>query len=164
MDHQAFAQLLGNYGEFIGSIGIVVSLIYLGVQIRQNTDSVRESNLRAATDRSIAHSRFSAGTPGMMGLFLQAQTDAGPLTDEQRWQFGTFLFSMFLDYQEQYFLQRKSRGDEAFWETMNKNMMRYLRQPGGRDWWGSGQQMLDEEFVAFVNARLKNEISAIRGS
>jgi len=37
MDHQAFAQLLGNYGEFIGSLGIVVSLVYLAIQIRSNT-------------------------------------------------------------------------------------------------------------------------------
>jgi hypothetical protein len=29
MDHQAFAQLLGNYGEFLGSIAVVVTPIYL---------------------------------------------------------------------------------------------------------------------------------------
>ena len=34
MDHQAFAQLLGNYGEFIGAIGVIVTLGYLAVQIR----------------------------------------------------------------------------------------------------------------------------------
>ena len=32
-----FSQLLGNYGEFIGAIAIVVTLIYLAVQLRQNT-------------------------------------------------------------------------------------------------------------------------------
>lgn len=37
MDHQAFAQLLGNYGEFLGAIAVVVTLGYLAAQIRQNT-------------------------------------------------------------------------------------------------------------------------------
>jgi len=38
MDHQAIAQLLGNYGEFLGAIAVVVTLGYLAVQIRQNSD------------------------------------------------------------------------------------------------------------------------------
>jgi len=37
MDHQAFAQLLGNYEEFIGAIAAVATLIYVAQQIRQNT-------------------------------------------------------------------------------------------------------------------------------
>ena len=37
MDHQAFAEMLGNYGEFIGAIAVVVTLGYLAVQIRQNS-------------------------------------------------------------------------------------------------------------------------------
>ena len=41
MDHQAFAQLLGNYGEFVGAIAVVVTLIYLATQIRQNTNALR---------------------------------------------------------------------------------------------------------------------------
>ena len=41
MDHQTFAQLLGNYGEFVGAIAVVVTLVYLARQIRQNTDATR---------------------------------------------------------------------------------------------------------------------------
>ena len=35
MDHAEFAQLLGNYGEFIGALAVVGTLIYLAVQIRE---------------------------------------------------------------------------------------------------------------------------------
>lgn len=48
MDHQAFAQLLGNYGEFVGAIAVVVTLIYLATQIRQNTNALR---MGAASER-----------------------------------------------------------------------------------------------------------------
>ena len=50
MDHQAFAQLLGNYGEFIGAIVVVVTLFYLAMQVQvsrrateANTASLVES-------------------------------------------------------------------------------------------------------------------------
>ena len=35
------AQLLGNFGEFVGAIAVVVTLAYLAVQIRQNTKSTK---------------------------------------------------------------------------------------------------------------------------
>ncbi len=41
MDHQSFAQLLGNYGEFFGAIAVVLTLGYLAAQIRQNNEFSR---------------------------------------------------------------------------------------------------------------------------
>ena len=37
------AQLLGNFGEFVGAIAVVVTLGYLAIQIRQNTRSQDQS-------------------------------------------------------------------------------------------------------------------------
>jgi hypothetical protein len=72
MDHLAFAQLLGSYGEFIGSIAILVTLIYLAIQVRQvreeqiartleqRTEYVRDANLRAATTPSLVSALVKA--------------------------------------------------------------------------------------------------------
>jgi hypothetical protein len=55
LDHQAFAQLLGNYGEFVGAIAVVVTLGYLAVQIRQNTHQIRanSASLEASTYQTL---------------------------------------------------------------------------------------------------------------
>jgi hypothetical protein len=58
MDHQAFAQLLGNYGEFIGAIAVVVTLIFVGMQVRHSWEATRESSLiqqEAAADQVFEH-------------------------------------------------------------------------------------------------------------
>ena len=44
MDHQAFAQLLGNYGEFVGAIAVVATLFYLAVQVRHGKEAT-EANI-----------------------------------------------------------------------------------------------------------------------
>ena len=46
MDHQAFAQLLGNYGEFVGAIAVVLTLIYLARQIRDSATATKTENAR----------------------------------------------------------------------------------------------------------------------
>jgi hypothetical protein len=38
---------LGNLGEFLGGIGVIVTLAYLAIQIRRNTQEVRSASLDA---------------------------------------------------------------------------------------------------------------------
>ena len=42
---------LGSIGEFVGSIAVLVTLIYLATQIRQNTQSVRMSSHHRIADQ-----------------------------------------------------------------------------------------------------------------
>ena len=41
MDHQALAQVLGSYGEFFGAVAVFITLVFLTIQIRQNTRQIR---------------------------------------------------------------------------------------------------------------------------
>ncbi len=50
MDHQAFAQLLGNYGEFVGAIAVVATLMYLALQIRENSKQLRVTSINAMNE------------------------------------------------------------------------------------------------------------------
>ena len=52
MDHQTFAQLLGNYGEFVGAIAVVATLAYLSLRIRQHTKQVASTYTRAMWERT----------------------------------------------------------------------------------------------------------------
>ena len=43
------AQVLGNFGEFFGAIAVLATLVFLTVQIRQNTRQLRRVELNAAS-------------------------------------------------------------------------------------------------------------------
>ena len=43
---------LGAIGELVGGVAVMVTLIYLAVQVRQNTKIVRASSMQAPTDSS----------------------------------------------------------------------------------------------------------------
>jgi hypothetical protein len=44
-------EALGNLGDFLGGIGVVITLLYLAIQIRQNT---RQMRMDAAAARTTA--------------------------------------------------------------------------------------------------------------
>ena len=50
MDHQALAQMLGNYGEFVGAIAVVATLAYLASKGFLNDAAMAPSAPAATSD------------------------------------------------------------------------------------------------------------------
>ena len=54
MDHLTFAQLLGNYGEFLGSVAVFATLVYLATQVRHSGEQTRLALSQARTEANRA--------------------------------------------------------------------------------------------------------------
>ncbi len=65
------SQLLGNYGEFLGSIAVFATLAYLAVQVRQNTKAERRTalNLNIRNFIAIRQAVFENSEPLCMVAF-----------------------------------------------------------------------------------------------
>jgi len=51
---------LGAIGEFVGAFGVIASLIYVGLQVRQNTRAMR-SETRLGLANSMYHNHYGVG-------------------------------------------------------------------------------------------------------
>ena len=62
-------EALGNIGDFVGGIAVIATLVYLAVQVRQNTQQLRASALSTSTAANVAFN-YSLGTdPGAARVF-----------------------------------------------------------------------------------------------
>ena len=79
MDLMNTAQLLGNFGEFFGAIAVVVTLGYLAVQVRQNTQSMdrntRTERAKASNDHLNNYVCLNSQIMDHAELFLKALND-----------------------------------------------------------------------------------------
>ena len=55
---------LGALGEFVGSLAVIVTLIYLAAQIRHNTSGLRSATLSAISERQQFELRWSSDIRG----------------------------------------------------------------------------------------------------
>jgi hypothetical protein len=53
MELMEIAQLLGNFGEFVGAIAVVLTLIYLAVQVRHSKESMDENTRALEENRTL---------------------------------------------------------------------------------------------------------------
>ena len=104
---------LGSLGEFLGSIAVLATLIYLAIQIRQNTKATRAQIHQARSDQAQDFFLFVAGSPEFSALLEKVTPEGKPdleavdlLTPVERRQLQFYLIAAQQRLENMYF-QRK---------------------------------------------------------
>ena len=151
---------IGAVGELVGAAGVILSLIYLGIQIRQNTTSLRAMTNQQLTASSVAVNTAIGSDADAARAFFLGLTEPDSLDDVQRAQF-VFLFQGSLRHLENAYYQHKAGGmDPLIWSGWVESMKGILGSPGGRLWWRSASSRFKGDFPAFVENEVLGEDTA----
>lgn len=159
MDHQALAQLLGNYGEFFGSIAVFATLAYLAVQVRHSkaaTEANTKSlNLQAYQAWQAANHQINMAisNPAQSEICARGHIDSSNLTFETWVSYAMTHLSLFQMAQSADFLYRAGLLDQELWEAEMNRAAGFLGGPGVRQWWDAGgKTQLTPRFVEFLES------------
>jgi hypothetical protein len=148
---------LGNIGEFVAAVGVIISLIYLAVQIRQNTASVRTSTHQQIVSVFSSLNAIVGSNRETGWLYMRGLQDPDELTEEEAAQF-TWLFLSAIRIYENIFYQRRAGAlDDPVWLSWVQSMKVILGSPGGRAWWEPRRFLFHDEFCRFVEADIQSE-------
>ena len=75
---------LANIGEIIGSIAVIISIVYLAIQIRTNTEAERTSTYQAVVSDFGALNNTMASTPELPHMFIEAMEDYHQLSSDEK--------------------------------------------------------------------------------
>jgi hypothetical protein len=126
---------LGNIGEFVAAVGVIVSLIYLAVQIRQNTKTVRTSTYQEVLDYSNRFNELVLSNPQIGRIWRVGRKDPAQLTEDERSDFR-FLVAHVLNIFETMFLQyQRGTLDKQYWNARLVGFRHQMSQPGMRAYW-----------------------------
>ncbi len=142
MDHQAFAQLLGNYGEFVGAIAVVATLGYLAVQIRQNTKAELQSALDMSVRNLMDVRRSLFESSEMTSLSYNGLNEPDGLTEPEWYRFRIFFTNILMSLWHVHASPSALR--DELWETQKPVLVRLVTAPGGRVYWAQHR----DEFVS----------------
>lgn len=152
-------QDLGAIGDFVGGIAVVVSLIYVGFQIRQNSRHIEQnsrqiqaSSYHATNDAFYRWFSFLAENADLASLWRRALAGAA-LKDEEITRVHSLLAMIFLSFEnffEQYRLGAVTRNTL---EVSRADISDLLSQPVVQVWWQrQGVRILTPEFRAAIEA------------
>ena len=145
-----------SVAEIVSAAAVIVSLIYVGYQINQNTKEVRASNRQELVNRAVDATRDLAINPEVAAVIAKARNNEN-LNDRERTQYGYVIRSVLYDVQEAFLLHREGRLDDGYWETRGALTRVYLKSEAARAVYETekGQGILHTEFVEWIDSQLE---------
>ena len=142
--------------EIVGGVGIVISLIYVGYQISQNTAEIRASNRQSTAARVQDFALVAASNPD---LALAADGDADPeaLTPIQLEQAAYYNVAFFRNSEEAYLQFSDGLLSEEYWETRAVVTINRAKGRIGGAFWESDKGNFSPRFREWLDGELARE-------
>jgi hypothetical protein len=145
---------LANLGEFISAVAVVLSLVYLAFQVRQNTQSLRTENYARALDRVAALQARLSADPELALIISRGVLDTSSLSPQQRIQFTWAFYEMFGAFEFMYDQAQAGALPAHVWERWSATLSWWVSLPGVQSWWRGKPAPFGSGFSAFVETRL----------
>ncbi len=142
---------IGAIGEIVGAAAVVVSLLYLGIQIRAQT---RQSKIAAMHE-------VSAGFRDVVGyfddaekakLFIRALDENAELEEHEQFQLMVGCQRGFRVWEEAYYMHRAGNLDAKNWDGMNRQFQSFFAMPAFKRTWSLRSEFYGEEFRQMVES------------
>jgi hypothetical protein len=144
-------QELAELGAAMSGVGVVASVIYVSIQISNNTRAVRASAFQQVVNSFAAISFDIAKDKNLVDLYLRAGRDFAALSEVERAQYSLMLLS-FLRRSENVFFQTEIRMlHSQHWSGIRESIKAIMAPPGAQACWSEMKNRLNPEFRAFVD-------------
>jgi hypothetical protein len=169
MDLMSTAQLLGNLGEFVGSIGVIATLVYLAIQVRHSAALIHHNNVAMEESTKLAKvaaidaysdsvSRWRGrlvSNPEVATLWAKAMRDE-EVQDVDRIRLENLLIDWVNTYRANFVRARAVGDDNLARQAILSVAPAIKRSRAARENWERGRPYNEaaQEFVDAVDAEL----------
>lgn len=136
--------------QIIAAVGLVVSLIFVGVQVRHNTMSTQTSRHQAIVQAITDWSRDVALNVDACILLGKGSATFELLEPVERLQFALLHVALFRNYENIFYQHQQRAIDDHVWEGWSYRMRATFALPGVRAWWDPQRDSYSEGFRNFL--------------
>ena len=145
----------GAIGEILGAVATIATLIYLAVQIRQNTRALQaasmDSTIQAAND--IRANLFL--DPEITEIYRKGLQNVEDLGETDRERFRLIMTNALWAFWNTF--SQSQLGGRQSWSAQSNIVRRFLSQPGGVWFWENYRSEFEPEFQSEIDSILKNK-------
>lgn len=144
---------LGNLGDFIGGIGVVATLAYLAVQVRQNTAALRTASRQAIVAGMRDHVRLALEPGG--DSFLRAAEAFPDVSPEEHRYFATRINDLLLFFQGAHAPHEAGTLEDETYHSYLDLVAASVSTPGGARYWEQVRSIYTPRMAAALDARIE---------
>lgn len=141
----------GAIGELIGGVAVIVTLIYLALQIRQNTRAIKLSTVHGIAESFRSQYALVGQSDSVAELYTTGLLRPETLDQSQGVQFYALMHNMVRGYEDAYYQHAEGALDSKYWSGMQSQMCDSVSAQGFQNYWGDRKHWYSKSFQKHVN-------------
>ncbi len=140
--------------EILSSVAILITLVYLVVEIQQNAEATRADTRQAMLDSDQQYLELFIDSPELILLFIKPD-----LSDEERIRLSHVLLTHVRMRESNWVQYENGTLDSVTWRAYQGSLIAQLSAPRSRAWWQNFgvERIFDSEFISLVNELLADQ-------
>ena len=164
MQSMSTLEALGHLGEFVGALGVVISLIYLAQQMRQNTTSVRAASFNSMVQNSIRLLEHAFRDSEFADFLHRAEQNPDSLSPDERLRWDSYMTAAYRHFGNLIYQYRVGALDQEMWESYQRTLETHLRSPSWGNWFLENKVLFSRALVEQVEGILAKIEADRRGT
>jgi hypothetical protein len=143
-------EMLAAIGQLAAVFVGIPSLIYLALQIREQTKERRQSAVHALTEQWGDLTESLHNNPDVAAIFLRGTQSFNDLDAVSKLRFSAFFNRLLNIFEGMYFSHCQDILAESSWGAVKRTMTDLIAYPGVQQWWEIRKHWHTEEFDRVV--------------
>ena len=125
---------IGAFAELLGGVGVIVTLVYLAHQIRQNTESNRTSVIQLTSEQETAFWTSISNDEQVAEILIRGNKDLRTLSEVESARYAAVMMQLYRFWEKQFELHVTGVIPSTLWDSVLLSMRASLSNPGVRSW------------------------------
>lgn len=145
-------QAVSAVADVVGVIVVAPSLVYLALQVRQNTRQMRASATNQYFDASKDLNLALIASTQTASVYRRGVADFDALDEDEKTQFFFYIAQFYQSFSNMHDLWTEKTLPDSAWHPIRKHLISMMALPGARHVWEAwAREGLAPAFVAYVD-------------
>ena len=147
-------------GQTISAIAVVLSLIYVGLQIKQNTTATQTASSQAYISDILDIGGIINSSPNLADVLHKGARGLSSLEGGDLIRFMSYTDIVFITYQSLHLQWQKGTLDKTLLDIQKQINAGLLQHEGHQDWWKLRRHWFNPEFQNYIDEIIAEDIVA----
>jgi hypothetical protein len=145
-----------QWAEVVSAIAIVISLIYVGVQVTDNTSATRSATASHANTEFIDWYTHLSSDAETMSIWYRGIREPESLDQEEQLRFIFLLHIILLQYQNNFYLVQEGTLDRRVLDSITLTLTTIKGTDGFELYWSLRKDLFYPEYKNFIEGLMYN--------
>jgi hypothetical protein len=147
---------LAQIGEFLGGLSVLLTMIYLAVQVRGNTRAMRSSSAQQTHDQIVSFYTLMGSDSTVNKILRTGIEDLSALTEDETGQFYALVTASLFMSQNLLYQDKSGSADHDMAHSFLIGVSSNFHQKGFQTYWVSRRYMFTRDTQNWVDEMISN--------